>query len=147
MTTFLRPSILASLSLAGALSAGYAQAATSQWFGIWKLRIERADQTPETLLYSDAGNGAMRMVSVEDKSEIVTHWDGQPSADTGAGSQDWTLAIKATSEASYRWTFAKRGKPVAQGLNTLADDAKTFREISWPVGDPTKTTTVTYERQ
>ncbi len=130
-----------------ALTAG-AQAPTSPWFGVWKLKLETSGQTPETLIYSDAGAGAMRMVSVEDKSEVITHFDGEPGTAVGMGSgQDWSLAIKATSATSYTWTFAKHGKPRAQGVNTLAPDLKTFKEVSWEAGKPETKMTITYERQ
>ena len=128
--------------------AGTAQAAPNRWFGTWKLKREHPDQTPETLVYSDAGDGAMRMVSVEDKSVMVSRFDGAPAPDIGTGaSQGWSLAIKATSAASYSWTLLKAGEARAQGLNTLAPDGRTFTEVSWPIGKRKQTITVTYERQ
>ena len=135
-------------SLSVLLVASGAHAATSPWFGVWKLRLERPDQTAETLIYSDAGSGAMRMVSVEDKSLIVTHFDGQPAIDKGDGaSRGWALAIKADGERSYRWPLLKEGAARAQGINTLAPDLKTFREVSSPLSHPERTVTMTYERQ
>jgi hypothetical protein len=77
-------------SLAIACTAGLAVAAPAQltaspWFGTWKLRLSDPGEKPETLIYSDAGGGAMRMVSVESKSMIVTKFDGKPAADMGEG--------------------------------------------------------------
>ncbi len=130
------------------LFASGARAATNPWLGIWKLKVENSTQKPETLVYSDAGDGAMRMLSVEDESEGVTHFDGEPALDVGKSHHpERALAIKATSATSYAWIFTINGKPVAQGLNTLAKDLKTFKEVSWAVGDPKKTMTVIYERQ
>jgi hypothetical protein len=148
MLSLKRLRTITSLWAAALLIVGVAQAATNPWFGTWKLRIDRADQAAETLIYSDAGNGAMRMTSVEDKSELVTRFDGKPSVDVGADCHpDWTLAIKAASPTSYTWLFSRSGKPVAQGFNALSHNAKTFTEVSWDVHNPAKATTVTYERQ
>ena len=125
-----------------------APAAVNPWFGTWSLRLKSADEKPETLVYSDAGGGAMRMVSVEDNSIIVTRFDGQPAKDQGAkAGVEQTLAVKALSPTSYSWTFARDGKPIAQGINTLAADAKSFTEIAWSVADPTKRFTLVYERR
>lgn len=130
------------------LHAGVARAATNPWFGTWKLKLDAPDQKPETLVYSDAGNGAMRMVSVEDKSVIVTRFDGEPAADRGAGAgRGNALAIKAVSPTSYTWTFFLAGKPRAQGKNTLSPNGRTFTESSWSVTAPANKVTLIYERQ
>jgi hypothetical protein len=132
---------LASLSLSAP-----AQAESRPWFGTWALRD--AGNKPETLIYSDAGGGAMRMVSVENRSVIVTRFDGQPAPDIGAGASGKTaLAVKATSPMSYSWTFFKDGKPFVQGVNTLADDGKSFTEVSWLPAKRAETVTLVYERR
>lgn len=125
-----------------------AQSAASPWFGTWKLRLSNPSEKPETLVYSDAGGGAMRMVSVESKSVIVTRFDGKPARDTGEGALVGNaLAIKAISPTSYSWTFLKAGKPFVSGRNTLAANRKTFNEVSWLVDKPGDTITLVYERQ
>jgi hypothetical protein len=56
---------LVAVCLAALPVAAIAQTAASSWFGTWKLRLSDPSEKPETLVYSDAGGGAMRMVSVE----------------------------------------------------------------------------------
>lgn len=130
------------------LLAVAAQGAPNPWFGTWKLRAADAGDKPETLIYSDAGDGAMRMESVEENSILVTRFDGQPAADLGkAAAQNRALAITATSPTSYRWTFSVAGTPRVQGVNTLATDMRSFTEVSWVSGKPDKTVTLVYERQ
>jgi hypothetical protein len=125
-----------------------AQVTLNPWFGTWELRLKAADEKPETLVYSDAGNGAMRMVSVEEKSVIVTRFDGKPAIDIGPrGSGEPTLAVKALSPTSYSWTFYRHSKPYVRGVNTLAADLKTFTEVSWLISEPGKTVTLTYDRR
>lgn len=104
-----------------------AAAPASPWLGTWKLRVDRADLKPETLIYSDAGDGAMRMESLEDKSVLVTHFDGKPAIDIGKGARPGgALAITATSPTSYEWTYFVAGKPWVRGRNRLAADLKSF---------------------
>lgn len=124
--------------------------APNPWLGTWKLRLADPAEKPETLVYSDAGHGAMRMVSVEDKSLIVTRFDGRPAPDTGRGAAAGpkrSLAITALSPTRYRWTFAIAGKPFVSGVNTLAADGRSFTEVSWRVNAPAKTVTLVYDRQ
>lgn len=119
------------------------------WVGTWSLRAP-AGEKPETLVYSDAGDGAMRMVSVEDRSEIVTRFDGRPAPDTGAGAATGparTLAITADGPTRYRWTFGIAGKPFVAGVNTLAADGRSFTEVSWRVDTPQKRVTLVYDRR
>ena len=125
-----------------------AQAVSSPWFGTWKLRLKAPGEAPETLVYSDAGGGAMRMVSVEQGSVIVTRFDGKPSADLGGrGTGEPVLAVEAKSPTRYAWTFFRAGKPYVRGINTLAADRKTFTEVSWRIAEPGKTVTLVYDRQ
>ena len=139
---------LAAIGLAAAFLGGAAPPAPSAWFGTWKLRLSNPTEKPETLVYSDAGGGAMRMVSVEANSVIVTRWDGRPSPNIGTSDGNKrTLAIHPTSPTSYMWTFAMDGKPVVQGRNTLAEDRRRFTEIAWQVERPDKVFTLIYERQ
>ena len=132
-----------------ALSAhASAQPASNPWFGTWKLRLKTSDEKPETLIYSDAGNGAIRMHSVEENSVIVTRWDGKPASDTGPkGNGKPTLAVKAISPTRYTWTFFRDGKPYIRGTNTLAPDRMTFTEVSWLISRPGKTATLIYDRR
>ena len=88
------------------------------------------------------------MVSVEDRSEIVTRLDGKAAADVGGRAPKGNaLAVKATSPTSYVWTFIKAGKPFVSGRNSLAADRKTFTEVSWLVTKPENTITLIYDRQ
>lgn len=136
----------AAIALAVLSFAPAAAAQTNSWFGTWKLKD--ASAKPETLIYRDAGGGAMRMESVEDKSVLVTHFDGKPAMDEGSGrARHHALALKAISGTSYSWTFLVAGKPVARGVNTLAVNRKSFTEVSWPVAKPAKKFTLVYERQ
>ena len=130
------------------LVAESAQAKANPWFGTWQLRLKDAGEKPETLVYSDAGGGAMRMVSVEQRSVIITRFDGKPSADIGEGAgKGNALAVKSVSPTSYSWTFIMAGKPFVQGRNTLAADRKTFTETSWLVSKPSDIVTLVYERR
>lgn len=116
------------------------------WLGTWSLRAP-AGEPPETLVYTDAGEGAMRMVSVEAKSVILTRFDGRPAPDTGAGATTGparTLAVTAQTPRRYRWTFAIAGKPFVAGVNTLSADGRTFTEVSWRVDTPAKRVTLIY---
>lgn len=118
------------------------------WFGTWKLRLANADEKPETLVYSDAGGGAMRMVSVEADSVIVTRFDGKPSPDLGSGAgKRHALAVKAITPRSYSWTFLVAGKPIVRGRNTLSTDGRTFTEVARTVATPGKVFTLVYDRQ
>lgn len=124
------------------------QMAENPWFGTWKLRLSDPAEKPETLVYSNAGDGAMRMVSVESKSVIVTRFDGKPASDTGENAANGTaLAVKAISPTSYRWTFFKAGKPFVSGMNSLTSNRNSFTEVSWLVTKPAETITLTYDRQ
>lgn len=76
---------VAAVILALFLTAAGQEHGDSPWFGTWALRAEDAGDQPETLIYSDAGNGAMRMESVEAQSVIVTRFDGEPVRDSGPG--------------------------------------------------------------
>lgn len=130
------------------MTDGAAQARESPWFGTWQLRLKGPSEEPETLIYSDAGNGAMRMVSVEQKSIIVTRFDGRPAADIGAGAgKGNALAIRATSPTSYEWTFYLAGKPFVKGRNRLLSDLKSFKEVSWRVSKPGDVVTLIYDRR
>jgi hypothetical protein len=141
-------SMWAGVCLAVLPLAATAQTAASPWFGTWKLRLKDASETPETLVYSDAGDGAMRMVSVEAGSVIVTRFDGEPAADMGGTAPEGNaLAVKALSPSSYSWTFIKAGKPFVSGRNSLAADGRTFTEVSWLVTKPAETITLIYDRQ
>ena len=136
------------LCLFALLLVAAGQPAASPWFGTWKLRLKNAAEKPETLVYSDAGRGAMRMVSVEEGSDLVTRFDGKPAAVTKAGSaQGNSLAIRAVTPTSYAWTFSRAGKPDIHGRNTLADDRRSFTEVSWLVTKPERTVTLVYDRQ
>jgi hypothetical protein len=128
--------------------AAIAQTTVSPWFGTWKLRLSGPGDKPETLIYSDAGGQAMRMVSVEAKSVIVTRFDGKPAADLGAGrGKGNALAVKSISPTSYSWTFIKAGEPFVSGRNSLSADRKSFTEVSWLVAKPDETITLIYDRQ
>ena len=72
-----------------------------------------ADEKPETLIYSDAGDGAMRMVSVEENSTLITHFDGRPAVIDAKAAEPRTLAIKAVSPTRYSWTFSVAGTPAS----------------------------------
>lgn len=133
--------------LAILLLAGAAQARDNPWFGTWKLRLKDASEKPETLIYSDAGGGAMRMVSVEQQSMIVTRFNGKPAPNEGVKAKNGnSLAVKATSPTSYVWTFFMAGKPFVRGKNTLAPDRKTFSEVSWLISKPSDVVTLVYEK-
>ena len=110
------------------LFATPALAASNLWLGTWRLKLGDASQKRETLIYSDAGGGAMRMVSVEDKSEIVTRFDSKPAPDTGAGAtHQHALAITSTSPLSYSWVLFRDGKLWVRGRNVLAADHRSFQ--------------------
>lgn len=126
----------------------FAEAQPNPWFGTWKLRLKDSSEKPETLIFSDAGNGAMRMVSLEQGSVIVTRFDGEPSPDLGKeGPREPVLAVKATSQTSYTWTFFREGKPYIKGVNSVAADRRTFKEVSWLISKPDKIVTLIYDRQ
>ncbi|WP_315762206.1 hypothetical protein [Sphingomonas sp. Y38-1Y] len=139
---------LIAASLIALLLTAATQPAKSGWFGVWKLRLDRPDMKPETLIYTDAGGGAMRMESVEDKSVLVTRFDGKPATDGGTGARPGgALAITATSPTSYDWTYFVAGKPWVRGRNRLAADLRSFSETSWRVAKPEDRITIIYERQ
>ena len=134
-------------ALLGLIVGASAPVQANPWLGTWHLRI-KPGEAPETLQYTDAGDGAMRMVSVETNSVIVTRFDGRPAADQGqTDGPARTLAIQWRSRTSYLWTFALDGVPFVQGLNTLVDDWQSFTEVAWRVTTPGKTTTLLYERR
>ena len=141
------PKMLQAVCLVALPAMALAQAAPNPWFGTWKLRLKHATEQPETLIYSDAGRGAMRMVSVEQGSVIVTRFDGKVSRDIGHGGREPTLAVRAVSPTSYRWTYYRAGRPYVQGVNTLSADRRRFMETSWLVTKPDKLVTLTYDRQ
>lgn len=133
---------------AGLSISSPSSAAANPWFGTWKLELKDPGEKPETLIYSDAGGGAMRMVSVEQQSVIVTRFDGRPAADKGSrAAKGNALAVKAISPTSYTWTFFLAGKPYVRGRNILANDLKTFKEVSWLVKKPADVVTLVYRRQ
>ena len=102
--------------------------------GTWKTSSDSSSE-PETVIYSDAGNGAMRMQSVERKSASITHFDGQPSEEVGSQiGPKQALAITATSPTSYTGVLSLDGKPIAEGKNAIAPDGKSFTEVNWLVG-------------
>ncbi|WGM30599.1 hypothetical protein [Brevundimonas sp. NIBR11] len=138
---------IAAVIFAVLLGAASQDGGTSPWFGTWALRAQDAGDRPETLIYSDAGAGAMRMESVEAQSVIVTHFDGEPMVDIGPNSSSSALAVTATSPTSYAWTFWKDGQPFVQGLNTLAADRQSFTEVSWLADEPENRVTLIYERR
>lgn len=119
----------------------------SPWFGTWALRAEDAGDEPETLIYSDAGGGAMRMESIEAKSVIITQFDGKPVVDNGPNNSGNALAVMATSPISYGWVFWTEGRPFVQGRNTLSEDRQTFTEVAWRVDAPERKMTLIYERR
>jgi len=130
------------------LLVGAGQATPNPWFGTWKLSLTDPTEKPETLVYSDAGDGAMRMVSVEEGSELVTRFDGRPAIDMRTpASGNHSLAIEATSQTSYTWIFSRTRKPDVLGRNTLAPDGKSFTEVSWRSTEPDKKITLVYIRQ
>lgn len=89
----------------------------------------------------------MRMVSVEDGSDLITRFDGNPSFDRRTGASRSTyLSVKAISARSYTWTFARPGKPDVHGRNTLAADGKSFTEVTWLATKPKQTITLVYDR-
>ena len=138
----------AGIVLAALLGAAGPQSSASAWFGAWRLRALDDGGKPETLIYSDAGNGAMRMVSVEAQSVIVTRFDGAPAADVGPVAKAGNaLAVRATSPTSYAWIFWSGGKPFVEGFNVLAEDRRSFKETSWLVENPDDKVTLVYERQ
>lgn len=115
--------------------------------GTWKT-FKDSSSEPETLVYSDAGHGAMRMQSLERKGALITHFDGAPAEeiDPQPGPKQ-ALAIKASSAISYTWVLSMDGKPIAEGKNTIAPDGKSFTEVNWLAGKPTETYTMIYEKQ
>lgn len=134
------------ICLAAVPFAAAAQSKVNPWFGTWVLKD--AGDKPETLIYSDAGGGAMRMVSVEAGSVIVTQFDGKRAADIGpAASEGGGLAVKAVSPISYRWTFFKDGRPFVSGVNTLRRNGRVFDEVSWLISKPADRVTLVYERR
>ncbi|MFJ6023071.1 hypothetical protein ACIQC9_00565 [Brevundimonas sp. NPDC092305] len=135
---------LLAVTLGGAAQDG---SDTSPWFGTWSLRAEDAGDKPETLIYSDAGGGAMRMESVEARSVIITRFDGEPVVDSGSASSGNALAVTATSPTSYDWTFWVDGKPFVQGQNSLAEDRQSFTEVAWRIDSPERKMTLVYERR
>ncbi|MFS0737427.1 hypothetical protein ABC347_10285 [Sphingomonas sp. 1P06PA] len=113
----------AAITLALAMPA-LAQHAPDAWFGTWKLKLKSPTEPPETLVYSDAGGGAMRMASVEQGSVLVTRLDGVPSTDLGGkGDGGPVLAVKATSPVSYIWTYADahRSRTLQGAVPNLSD--------------------------
>lgn len=128
-----------SLTAAGQTHPGAA------WFGQWSLRD--AGDEPETLIYGDAGDGAMRMESVEMGSVIVTRFDGAPVKDSGPSGKDVALAVTAVSPTVYTWVFWMNGQPFVEGENTLAEDRRSFTEVSWRVGAPDRKITLVYDRR
>lgn len=129
-------------------TAAVARPVPDAWFGTWTLRPTSPGEAPETLVYGVAGGGAMRMVTVEQGSEIVTRMDGRTAIDTRSkGNRRPALAVKALSPTRYRWTCFRDGKPFVKGVNTLAADRRSFTETSWPVADPTRTVTLVYDRR
>ncbi len=142
----LKRSFLAAL-LALSLTGARQTTDASPWFGTWALRAEDAGDQPETLVYSSAGGGAMRMESVEARSVIVTHFDGEPVLDSGPTNSGNALAVTATSPRSYSWIFWTGEKPFVAGTNTLADDGQSFTEISWRIDRPERQVTLIYEKR
>ncbi len=138
---------VAAVILAVVLTAAGQEGAGSPWFGTWALRAEDAGDQPETLIYSDAGNGAMRMESVEARSVIVTHFDGEPVRASGPTNSGNALAVTRTSPTSYAWVFWTAGEPFVQGQNTLADDGRSFTEVSWRIDRPERRVTLIYGRR
>lgn len=118
------------------------------WFGTWSLRSEDAGDEPETLIYSDAGDGAMRMESVEAKSVVVTQFDGVPVRSIGSTDpSNPALAVTAISPTAYSRVFWTNGEPFVERVNTLAEDGRSFTEVSWRVGKPDKRVVLIYERR
>lgn len=123
------------------------QAADNPWLGKWQLRLADPKEPPETLIYSDAGDGAMRMEAIEMGSVIVTRFDGRPASDLGAPiGQPRSLAVQWQSPNSYLWTFRMGDVPVMQGLNTVSENRTSFTEIAWKVSDPGRTFVLIYDR-
>jgi len=88
------------------------------------------------------------MVSVEDKSGIVTDFNSKPALDTGAGAtHQRALAITSTSPTSYTWTLFRNGTPWVRGRNVLAANYKSFKEVSWLIAKPGQKLTFVYERR
>ena len=143
----IRPSIALALSAVLLSSSAIAQPAASGWFGTWQLRLKDASEEPETLIYTDAGRGAMRMRSIEEGSDLVTRFDGKPVKTGGKDGGTTALAIKATSPTSYDWTFYKAGKPWVRGRNALAPDRQSFTEESWLVAKPAGVVRLVYDRK
>ena len=135
------------LILAVSLTAATQRNPGDAWFGQWSLRAEDAGDEPESLIYSDAGNGAMRMESVEIGSVIVTRFDGAPVVDSGSSNSGNALAVTTTSPTTYSWVFWMNGQPFVQGENTLSEDRQSFTEVSWRVGRPENRATLIYERR
>jgi len=133
--------------LSVSLTAATQQHPGDAWFGQWSLRAEDAGGEPETLIYSDAGNGAMRMESVEMGSVIVTRFDGTPVTDSGSPDSGAALAVTTRSPTAYTWVFWMNGQPFVEGENTLSEDRQSFTEVSWRVDQPDEKVTLIYERR
>jgi hypothetical protein len=74
--------------------------------------------------------------------------DGTPSPVVGSNvAEGATMAFKQLSSRKLAWTFAVKGAPVQQGVDTVSADGKTLSSESWPAGKPKEKTIEVYDRQ
>ena len=71
----------------------------------------------------------MVLVPTREEEDSLKHW------------------VHCTERLSLAGNDPSAGKPIAEGVNTLSADRRTFEEVSWSPGKPGKRVTLIYERQ
>ncbi len=133
-------------------TAAPAQASESGWNGRWVLSPDRnppaiKDQAAADYRFTVDGAGGLRWEIPSLKEDNRGRLDGTPMAiRRPGGTPGMTIAVKA--ESPYVWTYvvAKDRAPVGQGRMTLAENGRTWVDVSGPYGRPDQAGVVIYVR-
>ena len=142
--------MIAGFALAAAL--GSPAAAGSGWNGEWVLSSDRNPpaikaQAARDYRFTVGGAGDLRWEIPSLKEDNRGRLDGSPMAIRRPGGTAG-MTIGVTAESPYVWTYvvAKDGRPVGQGRMTLAENGRTWVDVSGPYGRPDQAGVVIYVR-
>jgi hypothetical protein len=115
--------------------------------GTWK-DVSEDSSAKETMVYSDGGNGKLKMQYVEAKSETVVALDGTPATENSPrATPGETFSYKKASPTELKYTVLMQGKPFVEGMQTVSADGKVLKDVSWLVSQPTEKTTEIFEKE
>ncbi|HEV2286286.1 MAG TPA: hypothetical protein VGR80_09600 [Steroidobacteraceae bacterium] len=116
--------------------------------GTWRAAKVTGPTGPQTFIISSPAAGVLRYEIPDMKVSVEAHLDGTEYAVSGPEvPPGMTISFKRISAKSIRYTMKVNGKTDNMGVQTIARDGGSFRDVNWNAQRENEKTTAVYVKQ